>query len=296
MEMEFKQLYYFTQVAKDSSYSVAAKKLYVTPQALSKSIIQLEKEYNCQLFIRKNNKLVLSNIGEHILVEARDLLERSFKLDQHLKELSEVEAGKFKVAVTQNSLNIIDINLFSTFKKLYPKLSPSYVELPDELVDEYIEGDRVEVCFNINQLPNQGDYESFLIFPSEVCTVTHKDHPFAKKDYVTLADLKNEKIVLKSEIYKSFGILDHALKKEGITLEYELKTSDETLMSDRLSSPKYTGIGVYAIKDGVKYNAFVPTPFKPPLPWNVYLSYKKNKPLSKPAQQFIKFVKEKYAK
>lgn len=293
MLMEFKQLYYFTQAAKYGSYSTAAKMLFVTPQALSKSILHLEKEYNCQLFIRKNSKLILSNVGQQILVEAKDLLERYYMLDQHLKELSEVKSAHFKVVITQNSLNIVDINLFKTFKELNPQLNPHYIELPDKLVDEYIEADRVEVCFNINELPNQDEYESILIFSSEICTVTHKDHYLAKKDFVTLQDLRNEKIVLKSELYKSFDILSHAAKMEDINLKYELKTTDETLMLEHWASAECAGIGVYAIKD--KINDFKPIPFKPSLPWNIYLSYKKYKSLSKPVQLFIKFVKENYA-
>ena len=40
--MEFRNLYYFLQLCEEKNYSSAAGKLYITQQALSKSIKALE--------------------------------------------------------------------------------------------------------------------------------------------------------------------------------------------------------------------------------------------------------------
>ena len=293
--MEFKQLFYFVEVAKYGGFSQASKALFVTPQALSKSISQLEKEYGCQLFIRKNNVLELSDVGHQFLDEAKALLEKYYKADQHIKQLSELERGYFRVAVAHNSLNIIDIDLFKMFKRRYPQLDPDYLEVPDKLVDEYIEADRVEVCLNINTLPSQEEYESLLVYPSEICAITRGNDFWKNKDYVTIKDLMDQKLVIRGDLYKSFDIIEKAAQTEKVTLNYALKTSDEILMVDQASAPGYLGIGVYAMHGRPGYTRETAVPFRPSLPWNIYLSYKKYKPISKPVQLFIKFIKENYA-
>lgn len=292
--MEFKQLYYFVEVARYGSFSQASKMLYITPQALSKSISQLEKEYNCQLFLRRNNALSLSDIGLQILSEAKDLVEHYYQIDQRLKQLSEIERGCFTVAIAQHTLNIVDIDLFDKFNKQYPQLCAEYVELPDKLVDEYMESDRVEVCFNINELPNQDDYESILVFPSEICVFERYRNFLKGRDQVTLEDISDQKIVVKSEIYKTFDILDEAAKEKGIDLNYVLKTADETLMMNRLSSKECIGIGVYSIGRNMEFNEDPAVPFVPALHWSINMSYKKYKAISKPVQLFIKFIQENY--
>lgn len=292
--MEFKQLYYFVEVARIGSFSQASKLLFITPQALSKSIGQLEKEYGCRLFERNNNKLILSEIGQQILDDAKKLLEKYYQIDQRIKQLSDIERGYFKVAVAEKSLNIVDIDLFESFRCLYPQLSPDCIELPDKLVDEYIESDRVEICLNINNLPNGDEYESILIYASELCAIERSHDYLIDKEHITLEELRDKKIVLKSDLYKTHDILHEAAKFAGVSLNYELKTSDETLMMDRISSPECIGIGVYAIGDVIEYHTELSVPFIPSLPWNIYLSYKKYKSLSKPVQLFIKFVKENY--
>ncbi|WP_018305919.1 LysR family transcriptional regulator [Desulfitobacterium hafniense] len=293
-KIEIKQIYYFVEVAKCGSLTKAAKVLFVTPQALSKSISQLEKEYNCQFFIRKNHNLILSNSGRQFLIDAKALLEHYHSVDRRVKELSGIEPGYLRVAAAPDSLGSLDIDLFKKFRHLYPQLNSDYIELPDKIVEEYIETDQVDVCFNINKLPNQNEYESILLLHSELCVVTRCNNNFLNnRDYVTLKDLENKKIVMKGELFKKFDILEKAAQTENITLNYEL-TSDTTLVLDRIASPGCIGIGNYAYRYVPKNLDDKAVPFKPPLPWDVYLSYKKYKPLSKPVQLFIKFIKENY--
>ena len=49
-EMELRQLQYFCQLSQCLSYREAAQRLFITPQALSKSIQSLEEELNVPLF------------------------------------------------------------------------------------------------------------------------------------------------------------------------------------------------------------------------------------------------------
>ena len=55
--MRFEQLEYLIAVAESGSFSAAAQKLYVTQQAISISMKQLEEELGRPLFIKESNKL-----------------------------------------------------------------------------------------------------------------------------------------------------------------------------------------------------------------------------------------------
>ena len=63
--MDFRQLYYFLSVCEHNCIAQAAQSLFISPQALSKAISQLEKEFQMSLFSRTPQGLILTEAGEH---------------------------------------------------------------------------------------------------------------------------------------------------------------------------------------------------------------------------------------
>lgn len=61
--MELRQLRYFLAVADHRSFVSAANKLYISRQAVSKAIAQLEEELNVELFMRDTSGAFLSPAG-----------------------------------------------------------------------------------------------------------------------------------------------------------------------------------------------------------------------------------------
>ena len=72
--MQTDYLRYFIDVATLGSMSAAAKKNFMSPQGISRSIAALEAELGCELFLRDSNKVVLTRFGERLLEEARGLI------------------------------------------------------------------------------------------------------------------------------------------------------------------------------------------------------------------------------
>lgn len=86
--MDIKRVFYFVETARYGSFTQAAEKLFVTPQALSKAISLLEREYDVELFIRRNNQIILSETGQQILPVAKELLECYSGFEKYLQRLS----------------------------------------------------------------------------------------------------------------------------------------------------------------------------------------------------------------
>ena len=84
--MRFEQLEYLEAVAENGSFSAAAQKLYVTQQAVSISMKQLEEEMGRPLFVKENNKTVLTEYGEQMLAFARNTLAEKESLAERFRE------------------------------------------------------------------------------------------------------------------------------------------------------------------------------------------------------------------
>ena len=69
--MELEQLRIFTAVAKSGSFSLGAKKLYISHSTTSRAVAALEEELGVRLLERDNHVLGLTKAGEVLLEEAQ---------------------------------------------------------------------------------------------------------------------------------------------------------------------------------------------------------------------------------
>ena len=61
--MEFRKVEYFLKAAETLNFSEAAKQLYISPQALTQQIVQLETEIGGKLFERNTRNVKVTELG-----------------------------------------------------------------------------------------------------------------------------------------------------------------------------------------------------------------------------------------
>ena len=98
--MQTDYLRYFIDVATLGSMSSAAKKNYMSPQGISRSISALEAELGCELFQRDSNKVTLTPYGARLLHDAHELLEREKHMRRTVAELHGESLKKRKIQFT----------------------------------------------------------------------------------------------------------------------------------------------------------------------------------------------------
>lgn len=84
--MRLEQLKCLVDIAQTGSISSTAQRLYVTQQAVSKSIKQLEQELGIEILIRTNMGVRLTPIGQKVMEFARRVLDEEEQLRQEIQE------------------------------------------------------------------------------------------------------------------------------------------------------------------------------------------------------------------
>lgn len=145
--MQTDYLRYFIDVATLGSMSAAAKKNFMTPQGISRSITALESELGCELFQRDSNKVTLTRFGVRLFDDARKLIEHENNIRRSVLELSSDELKKRKIHFTcYNSPIFFDTPLFFPVSglntALYGKVQFLQRSTP-EVVDMLLEAARV---------------------------------------------------------------------------------------------------------------------------------------------------------
>ena len=81
------------QIARDGTFSAAARHLYISQPSLSQCIKRLEDELGTPLFDRSQTPLMLTEAGRIYLEEAKKVQAVRYDLERRIADLSELRTG-----------------------------------------------------------------------------------------------------------------------------------------------------------------------------------------------------------
>jgi DNA-binding transcriptional LysR family regulator len=120
--MELRQLAYFEVIAEESHFGRASQRLSVAQPALTRQIQQLERELGVQLFDRAHRRIRLTEAGQALLVEARQLLAQAEQAKAAARRAARGETGRITVAfvgsATYGPLPLI----LRSFRERFPRV------------------------------------------------------------------------------------------------------------------------------------------------------------------------------
>ena len=98
--MDLDRLRLFETVVELGSFQKTAQKNYISQRAVSQSMKRLEEELNLQLFMRENNKIIITKVGQEFYLKVKDML-HNFDINvrtlqnQKLDPYQELKIGYF---------------------------------------------------------------------------------------------------------------------------------------------------------------------------------------------------------
>jgi DNA-binding transcriptional LysR family regulator len=116
MNVTFRQLRVFTEVARKLSFVRAAESLHLTPPSVTMKIKELEAAVGLPLFERQGRNVSLTTSGEYFLVYAKRLVSTLKDAEDAMARFKRVEAGR------------LNIGLVSTAKYFIPHLLARFRE------------------------------------------------------------------------------------------------------------------------------------------------------------------------
>ncbi|WP_332669975.1 transcriptional activator NhaR [Aromatoleum sp.] len=97
--LNYKQLYYFWNVARHGSITRAAERLHLTPQTISGQLAELERSLGADLFRRVGRRLDLTSAGKLALSHADEIFQIGNELEQSLRSGSAGGDLLFRVGI-----------------------------------------------------------------------------------------------------------------------------------------------------------------------------------------------------
>lgn len=122
MEQNLSQYKIFFEVAKAGNISKAAKELYISQPAISKSISKLEDSLGVSLFTRNSRGVQMTEEGKLLYGHTKAAFEALGQGEQELKRVKDFNIGHLRIGVSNTLCKYILLPYLKNFIEKYPHI------------------------------------------------------------------------------------------------------------------------------------------------------------------------------
>ena len=200
--MDIRDLKVFQMIAVEKSVSKAAKKLYMTPQGVSKILKNLETEMGSQLFVRDKNGMHLTESGERFLVYANQDIEDYYEMKREILHIEQRQRKVVDLLSAYGILRLVTPDCINAFEREHPDIEFQYREYPDLPVEQLFEEKEGNVAFSIGDF----DEEKYHIVGAAPDDGSSPDRKVAQRQCVAhLFALRQGSAHLRNEVQGQAG-------------------------------------------------------------------------------------------
>lgn len=203
--MKIEQLRYLLDIEQTKSMSKTGSRFYISPQALSKSMQQLEAEVGTPLLLRSPFGVTLTDDGKRFLDEMRpfigkfDSLKREFR-EERAKTATSDCLSKIRIGLSSVLAGILLPKTIAKFRQKYSKQPMSIEEVGYDEVLSLLREDNLDLAFlSINSkmfnqtwnLVGKNNLHYRLLLSDKLVACISSSSPLAEKEQFLLDDLIN---------------------------------------------------------------------------------------------------------
>ncbi|MFR2308640.1 MAG: LysR family transcriptional regulator [Roseburia inulinivorans] len=284
----------FYTVANTGNISKAAKELYISQPAISKSIQKLEESVGCKLFSRSSRGVVLTDEGKLLYEHVSEAFETLTMGEEKLKRSIELGVGHLKIGVSSTLCKYLLLPYLKEFIRQNPHISISISCQSTNDTLKLLEDNKIDIGL-IGKPENLKNIHFDFLEEIEDIFVAAKDYlrnlkaRGIQKDHI----LQSSTLMLLDKNNMTRQYIDDYLQENQIIIKDSIDISDMDLLIDFAR----IGVGVACvIKNFVREDLENGTLMEIPLGFPIHkrevgFAYKTTTNPSKSLAEFIHFYK-----
>lgn len=284
----------FYTVANTGNISKAAKELYISQPAISKSIQKLEESVGCKLFSRSSRGVVLTDEGKLLYEHVSEAFETLTMGEEKLKRSIELGVGHLKIGVSSTLCKYLLLPYLKDFIRQNPHISISISCQSTNDTLKLLEDNKIDIGL-IGKPENLKNIHFDFLEEIEDIFVAAKDYlrnlkaRGIQKDHI----LQSSTLMLLDKNNMTRQYIDDYLQENQIIIKDSIDISDMDLLIDFAR----IGVGVACvIKNFVREDLENGTLVEIPLGFPIHkrevgFAYKTTTKPSKSLAEFIHFYK-----
>lgn len=288
--MNTKDLKCFQTVYEECSLNRAAKKLYITPQGLSKNIKMLENELDTVLFLRTRQGLTPTQSARFLYQKADAVISQLEEIQAGLRQLENQEI-LLRIGCACGVFNAVPFQLVQEFTRANPGIRVQWCEYSNREVEELLESSNIEYGFMVGNCGKAG-LAGRKLASRRLLLLVYQGHPLYQRETVNIDLLKGENLLLMNEHFQMFHDIHKVCQARGFTPNVVAKTADGPFLYKLCTQNMGLAVVPDFMADDFKMEHLRAIPFEEELLWEVFGVYKEDNRSYATTRAFDEFLKE----
>ena len=295
--MKTEELINFYTICEYQSFNKAATALYLSRQALLRSIDSLENQLHKKLFSRSSTGVELTEFGRLFYEEAKPVLEGQKRLLALPEEYDRRSRNHFTLGLRGSFGSAYTIRkIIAEYEAAHPNISIEILSLENHEIEMMIRDEKVDFAYSILPVTLPG-ISGEIMTEIEMCLVVSKSHPFAKVEKVTPDMLDQSKYMVCSFSHHTARIFRSYAAEYGKDVDIVFTTPDLNLVYTTAMTEGLAGVTIKrdAWMGEALFDDIVVKSCDPPLQLIQGLLYKSKRKYTKEQRNFMDFFKRSFS-
>lgn len=288
--MDITSLKYFIKACKDKNFTKSSKDLFITQQAFSRIINNLEKELNTSLFKRNSRGVELTETGEYLYQKADKFIEEFYAFENDINEKVQFKKKKLDIGFAPGTLRTLGSKSIVEFSKEFLDIDIVIHEYTDMACEANVLNGSIDMACTINPM-NTTDFSYYNLKKDHLVAIVNKSNLIAKKKNIDFADLRNEKLIMLDETFRIRSLIIENFIEAGFEPNIFAKCTFELLIAyDFVALNKGIFIFVKCLADIAAYDELCCIPINSETAiWDIGFLVKKDKIINKNMKIFMNY-------
>lgn len=288
--MNIKELEYFKIICQEKSITKAARHLYITPQGLSRTIKNLEYEYQTKLLNRTPSGITLTETGQYLYDHLSDFLDRYYNLYDGIQKIKQFQNHEIDLLSAYGILRLVTPECIHDFVRKHPEIKLHYREYPDRQVERLFLAKEGNVAFTVGPT-DLSNFNAQLMEQFEIKLLVNRSHPLSRKASVTIEDLKDQPLYIEGSEFNIYHLILGKCREAGFSPRIAFETSGFSLCHKMVQQNKGISVTVDFIFDDMSDEQLVMIPFSDDsYRWSTYMITRKDEETSPDIKLFQQHI------
>lgn len=261
--LDTRQLRALQELAREKSFTAAAKNLNLTQSAVSHSIKSLEGTIGSSLFERSGKSVRLTPAGEILLGHANRILSRMVRAQDEIELLSRPGHGRLRIGATVTISQYVLPSVLRELRESFPAFDISVTTADSRDLMVQLEEAEIDLAVAL-ETAFSGKLLRRKLFEDEIQMALSPIHPLATAERIDVSDVASASFIFYNQASETFRLLEQRSQQNGLRLKAALQVGS----MDAIKEMAKIGMGIgllspWVAEEEIQNHSLV---FRP-LPW-----------------------------
>ena len=290
LQSSLNSLLVFHEVAKHKSFSNAAEGLFISQPAVTKHIRELELKVGIMLIQRGKGRFALTEAGKILFKYTHKISSHLMDIENVLGNLKKDHHGILKIGTTESYSKCLMPTLLSEFQTSFPSFKIALDVGNSEEIEKSLLAYKNDLAL-IGVKKASSKFEAIPFLKEELVLIVSPNHPFSKRQMVSLKELKGYPFIIRAKGSTTRRIVLQAFKDVEIYPSLLIEVGSSEFIKQWVSEGKGVSVIVKrTVEDEEKVKMIKTVPLLEKLYLEVTFLYLKEIKSNPAVKTFVHFI------